>query len=103
MDMATPVLRILNHSRERVIVALMFTKRQAGYRGGYWVLSLSGNCWYNFATHMLEHGVNIRVLQELLSHADVKTTEIYTQVMARGIRQLQSPLDRLSPDDSYQG
>jgi site-specific recombinase XerD len=52
---------------------------------------------------MLEHGVNIRVLQELLSHADVKTTEIYTQVMARGIRQLQSPLDRLSPDDSYQG
>jgi site-specific recombinase XerD len=46
---------------------------------------------------MLEHGVNIRVLQELLGHADVKTTEMYTHVMARDIRQLQSPLDRL-PD-----
>jgi site-specific recombinase XerD len=50
---------------------------------------------HSFATHMLEHGVNIRVLQELLGHADVKTTEIYTHVMARNIRQLQSPLDRL--------
>jgi integron integrase len=41
---------------------------------------------HSFATHMLEHGVNIRVLQARLGHADVKTTEMDMHVMARDIR-----------------
>ena len=48
-----------------------------------------------FATHLLEHGVNIRVVQELMGHADVKTTEIYTHVMEKNIDDLYSPLDLL--------
>jgi integron integrase len=51
---------------------------------------------HSFATHMLENGVNIRVVQELMGHADVKTTEIYTHVMEKNISAVVSPLDRLS-------
>ncbi len=48
-----------------------------------------------FATHLLENGVNIRVVQELMGHADVKTTEIYTHVMQKDLRAVVSPLDHL--------
>ena len=48
-----------------------------------------------FATHLLENGVNIRVVQELMGHADVKTTEIYTHVMRKDLTAVTSPLDRL--------
>ena len=50
---------------------------------------------HSFATHLLENGVNIRVVQELMGHADVKTTEIYTHVMAKDISVVSSPLDTL--------
>ena len=48
-----------------------------------------------FATHLLENGVNIRVVQELMGHADVKTTEIYTHVMEKDLSVVRSPLDGL--------
>ena len=50
---------------------------------------------HSFATHMLENGVNIRIVQELMGHADVKTTEIYTHVMEKDISVISSPLDVL--------
>jgi integron integrase len=48
-----------------------------------------------FATHLLENGVNIRVVQELMGHADVKTTEIYTHVMQKDLNAVVSPLDNM--------
>jgi integron integrase len=50
---------------------------------------------HSFATHLLENGVNIRVVQELMGHADVKTTEIYTHVMDKNLTAVASPLDNL--------
>ncbi len=50
---------------------------------------------HSFATHLIEQGVNLRYVQELLGHSNPKTTEIYTHVSKKNLAEVRSPLDNI--------
>ena len=82
---------VRHHMHERVIQRAV----QAAVRSAGIIQPASCHTFRHcFATHPLEAGCDIRTIQELLGHSDIRATMLYTHVLGNGVRGVKSPLDR---------
>jgi site-specific recombinase XerD len=70
--------------------------RQAAHAAGLDKTVTVHTLRHSFATHLLEQGVDIRVIQDLLGHRHITSTTRYARVALNAIRQIQSPLELLN-------
>ncbi|MBP5182055.1 MAG: tyrosine-type recombinase/integrase, partial [Lentisphaeria bacterium] len=81
----SPHLFLSNHGRcldrERIWQVVKLAAERAGISKNIHPHSLR----HSFASHLLAHGADLRVIQEMLGHADISTTQIYTHVSARAL------------------
>jgi integrase/recombinase XerD len=70
--------------------------RRAGRAAGLSKIANVRCLRHSFATHLLEAGTNLRLIQTLLGHSSVRTTQVYTSVSAQAVRAVVSPLDSLA-------
>jgi len=85
-------VRHRHHLHESVIQRAV---KEAVRRAGLARPASSHSFRHSFATHLLDDGYDIRTVQELLGHKDVKTTMVYTHVLNRGGKGVRSPMDGL--------